>query len=109
MDLAGSLTPETIAAIKRAWADNLVLRFRDQALSDDDLMRFSRQLGELDKAEQCYRLLMHSSRFRSHGIEGLAALQQLRRPGAAASIAISGSTDPKDRHGSHQKPRDRKK
>jgi taurine dioxygenase len=50
VDLAGTLTPETIAAIERAWGDHLVLRFRGQKLSDDDLMHFSRQLGELDWA-----------------------------------------------------------
>jgi taurine dioxygenase len=50
VDLADALAPETVAAIKQAWGDNLVLRFRGQNLSDDDLMRFSRQIGELDWA-----------------------------------------------------------
>jgi taurine dioxygenase len=50
VDLAGPLSPEVIAAIKQAWGDHLVLRFRGQSLSDDDLMRFSRQFGELDWA-----------------------------------------------------------
>jgi len=50
VDLAGALTPEIIAEIKDGWARHLVLRFRGQRLSDDDLMRFSRQLGELDHA-----------------------------------------------------------
>src|SRR5947208_16733570 len=50
VDLAGPLTPETVAAIQQAWGDHLVLRFRGQRLSDDDLMRFSRQFGELDWA-----------------------------------------------------------
>src|SRR5580693_144930 len=50
VDLAGPLSPETMEAIKQAWGDNLVLRFRGQRLSDDDLMRFSRQFGELDWA-----------------------------------------------------------
>jgi taurine dioxygenase len=50
VDLAGALTPELIAEIKDGWAKHLVLRFRGQRLSDDDLMRFSRQLGELDHA-----------------------------------------------------------
>jgi taurine dioxygenase len=50
IDLAGALVPEAVAAIKRAWGDHLVLRFRGQALSDDDLMRFSRQFGDLDRA-----------------------------------------------------------
>src|SRR5215471_5116477 len=50
VDLAGELSPETIAAIKTAWGRHLVLRFRDQALSDDDLLRFSCCFGELDWA-----------------------------------------------------------
>ncbi len=50
VDLAGALTPEMLGAITAAWGQHLVLRFRGQGLSDDDLMRFSRQLGELDWA-----------------------------------------------------------
>jgi taurine dioxygenase len=50
VDLAGALTPEVVGAIGRAWGDHLVLRFRGQRLSDEDLMRFSRQFGELDWA-----------------------------------------------------------
>jgi len=50
IDLSGPLTPAAVAAIKSAWALHLVLRFRGQRLSDDDLMRFSRQFGELDWA-----------------------------------------------------------
>jgi len=50
VDLAGPLAPEAVDAIKQAWADHLVLRFRGQSLSDDDLMRFSRHFGELDWA-----------------------------------------------------------
>jgi taurine dioxygenase len=36
--------------IHRAWVDNLVLLFRNQALSDDDLIAFSRRFGALDWA-----------------------------------------------------------
>ena len=50
VDLAGALAPEAVGAIKRAWSEHLVLRFRGQRLSDDDLMRFSQQFGELDWA-----------------------------------------------------------
>src|ERR1051325_5221987 len=50
VDLARALSSETVAAIKQAWGDHLVLRFRGQRLSDDDLMRFSRLFGELDWA-----------------------------------------------------------
>ncbi len=50
VDLAGALAPEAIAAVKAAWAQHLVLRFRGQRLADEDLLRFSRQFGELDWA-----------------------------------------------------------
>jgi taurine dioxygenase len=50
VDLSEPLDAETLAAIKEAWGKHLVLRFRGQKLSDDDLMRFSRYLGELDWA-----------------------------------------------------------
>ena len=54
-DIEGSTSPArcrsaTISAIKQAWGDHLVLRFRGQSLSDDDLKRFSQQFGELDWA-----------------------------------------------------------
>src|SRR5215831_20291738 len=50
VDLAEELSPETVDAIRQAWSDHLVLRFRRQRLDDDQLMRFSAYLGELDWA-----------------------------------------------------------
>jgi len=50
VDLARELSPETVDAIKQAWADHLVLRFRGQRLDDGQLMRFSAHFGELDRA-----------------------------------------------------------
>jgi len=38
------------AAVHRAWLEHSVLLFRGQQLSDDDLVAFSRRLGELDQA-----------------------------------------------------------
>jgi taurine dioxygenase len=40
----------TFAAIHRAWLDHLVLLFRGQHLNDDELVAFSRRLGDLDLA-----------------------------------------------------------
>jgi taurine dioxygenase len=40
----------SFAAIHRAWLDHQVLVFRDQSLSDDDLIGFSRRFGDLDWA-----------------------------------------------------------
>jgi taurine dioxygenase len=45
-----ALDDRRFAAIYRAWLDHLVLLFRDQSLSDDNLIEFSRRLGELDWA-----------------------------------------------------------
>jgi tetratricopeptide (TPR) repeat protein len=87
-------------------------RFHPGLVSDDALVNLAvcyRQLGELDKAEQCYRLLLHSSRFHARGVDGLAAIQQLRRPGAAASIAIAGGSAPAPRPDSDRKNRPRNK
>jgi taurine dioxygenase len=50
VDLRRELSPSTIDAIKQAWSDHLVLRFRGQHLDDDQLMRFSALFGELDLA-----------------------------------------------------------
>jgi taurine dioxygenase len=44
------LTEADFAAIHRAWLDHLVLLFRGQTLTDDDLIKFSRRFGELDWA-----------------------------------------------------------
>ena len=48
VDLAKPLDDQTIALIGNAWNDQLVLRFRNQRLNDDDLLRFSHYFGELD-------------------------------------------------------------
>ncbi len=45
-----SLSPGAVAAIHQAWLDHQVLLFRDQQLSDADLIAFSRYFGELDEA-----------------------------------------------------------
>jgi taurine dioxygenase len=50
VDLAQPLSAEIVGAVKRAWSDHLVLRFRGQLLDDDQLMRFSAHFGELDWA-----------------------------------------------------------
>src|SRR5271163_3349896 len=45
-----TLDDQDVDQIERAWIDHLVLRFRGQRLSVDDLVRFSRRFGELDWA-----------------------------------------------------------
>jgi taurine dioxygenase len=44
------VTDAAFAAIHRAWLGHLVLLIRDQELSDDDLIAFSRRFGFLDHA-----------------------------------------------------------
>lgn len=48
VDLA-ALDDATFRAIEAAWLERLVLRFRDQDISDVDLMNFSRRFGALDR------------------------------------------------------------
>ena len=44
------ITDQDFAVIHRAWLDHLVVRFRGQQLSDQDLIAFSRRFGDLDWA-----------------------------------------------------------
>jgi taurine dioxygenase len=45
-----ALDSEVFGAIHRAWLDNQVLLFREQHLTDEDLVSFSRRFGDLDEA-----------------------------------------------------------
>src|ERR1700688_1344556 len=45
-----AITDTGFAAIHQAWIDHQVLLFRDQTLSDPDLIAFSRRFGDLDHA-----------------------------------------------------------
>jgi len=48
IDLSGPISPRDVEAIGAAWRDRLVVVFHDQALSDPQLVAFSRNFGELD-------------------------------------------------------------
>jgi len=48
VDLRKPIPAKTFAAIKEAWHEFLVLRFRGQRLTDPELLAFSRRFGELD-------------------------------------------------------------
>jgi taurine dioxygenase len=48
VDLGAPLDAAAVEAIKRAWADHSVLRFRGQRLDDAHLMAFSEHFGTLD-------------------------------------------------------------
>jgi taurine dioxygenase len=45
VDLARALDDETLAEIRRAWLEHLVVFFRDQRLAPGELMAFARRLG----------------------------------------------------------------
>src|SRR5262245_42130137 len=47
-DLSKPLSFEDRGAIRGAWLQHLVLRFRDQPMSDQQHMAFTRQFGELE-------------------------------------------------------------
>src|SRR5580704_5278803 len=49
IDLREDLSAETFADIVDAWHKNLVIRFRDQSLSEDDQIRFAQHFGVLQK------------------------------------------------------------
>src|SRR5258708_4523559 len=44
------ISDQDFAAIHRAWLDHLVILFRGQQLTDEDLIAFSRRFGDLDWA-----------------------------------------------------------
>jgi taurine dioxygenase len=46
VDLASELSDATIAAIRQAWLDHLVVFFRDQDLGPDAFLGFARRIGE---------------------------------------------------------------
>lgn len=50
VDFSQPLSEEVVSAIIDAWHEHLVLRFRGQSLSNQDMVRFSRHFGELDLA-----------------------------------------------------------
>jgi taurine dioxygenase len=50
VDLSRPLDDAIFQRIHDAWMQHLVLRFRGQKLAKEDLLRFSRRFGELDKA-----------------------------------------------------------
>ena len=46
VDLSEPLDDETVAAIRRAWLDHLVIFFRHQTLPPAELLGFARRFGE---------------------------------------------------------------
>jgi taurine dioxygenase len=48
VDLAQPIAAEVFAEIRAAWLEHMVIRIRDQRLSDPQLLAFSRHFGELD-------------------------------------------------------------
>lgn len=64
VDLSQPLDAGTVAAIRQAWLDNLVLLFPGQDISPAEQIRFSRYLGQVDEYPlQHYRLPGHPEIF----------------------------------------------
>ena len=49
IDLSWDLGPDTVAGLRRAWNDHVILVFPGQKLSEADQERFCRHFGELEK------------------------------------------------------------
>ncbi len=58
IDISKPLDAGTIAALRRAWLEHIVLVFHDQSLSDPQLLDFTRYFGELEYPP--YKLLNYS-------------------------------------------------
>ncbi len=50
LDLRQEITEATFNDLLKAWGEHLVLRFRQQDLNEDELIRFSARFGQLDPA-----------------------------------------------------------
>ena len=48
VNLSQNMDDDTFAAVHRAWLEHCIIRFRNQQLSDADLIAFSRHFGDLD-------------------------------------------------------------
>jgi taurine dioxygenase len=48
VDVTAPLDAEIVEAIRKAWLEHLVLRFRNQSVTDPQLLEFSKRFGELD-------------------------------------------------------------
>lgn len=49
LDLSKAIAPETLVELRKLWLERKVLFFRDQKLSPDEQIAFTRQFGEVDK------------------------------------------------------------
>ncbi len=49
VDLARDLSDGAFERIRSAWLEHGIVYFRDQDISDDDLVRFSRRIGDLER------------------------------------------------------------
>lgn len=48
LDLSKELDAGTVAALRQAWVENIILVFPNQRLSEDDQERFCRYFGDLE-------------------------------------------------------------
>ncbi len=78
VDLGAELDGETVAAIRRAWLDHVVVLFRDQLLDKADQIRFTAHFGEIGE-------LARPKKFRTSGQDdmpdGMMLISNVRENG----------------------------
>ncbi len=83
LDLRAPMDMETLAAVRAAWLDSLVLRFRGQNLSDAELIAFSEQFGELDRVPSW-------DQFHSPGHPEVLVVSNVKEDGEAIGVLGDG-------------------
>lgn len=59
LDVSRPLDEQTLAEVRRLWGEHLVLRFRGQQLTPEQLVAFSRQFGDLERHDNYVSDLRH--------------------------------------------------
>lgn len=67
VDLTQELSPETVAAIRQAWNDHIVLVFRGQKITQEQQLRFASYFGSLGKRKNA--MFPAELRHRTHGTQ----------------------------------------
>jgi len=53
LDLSQPIPPATLAELRKVWLERKVLFFRDQTLTPDQQLAFTRQFGEVENIRFC--------------------------------------------------------
>jgi taurine dioxygenase len=83
LDLRQPFDAETLAGVRAAWLDNLVLCFRGQKLSDAELIAYSEQFGELDRVPAW-------DQFHAEGFPEVLVVSNVTKGGLAIGVLGDG-------------------